>query len=58
MVKSIPPWIHTSQLSVHLLTQFTETLTHLIQISPVSFAVVELCFQIIDLMASELISKW
>jgi len=52
IVKSLPTWTNTFRLPMHLLSQFVETLTHLIQLLPVSFDVMTLCFEIINLIAS------
>ncbi|XP_011329801.1 serine/threonine-protein kinase ATR isoform X3 [Ooceraea biroi] len=53
IVKSLPAWINSFHLPAHLLSQFAETLTRLIQLLPVSFKVVELCFEVINFIASE-----
>ncbi|XP_020296818.1 serine/threonine-protein kinase ATR [Pseudomyrmex gracilis] len=53
IVKSLPSWINSNQLSPCLLSQFAETLTRLIQLLPISHNVAELCFQVIELVASE-----
>lgn len=58
IVKSLPTWINSDQVSIHKLSQFAETLTRLIQLSPVSFDTAELCFQVIDFIASEFVSKY
>lgn len=58
IVKSVPTWINSSQLPICLLSQFAETLARLIQMSPVSLTVVELCFQVINLLASKFISAY
>ncbi|KMQ96860.1 serine threonine-protein kinase atr-like protein [Lasius niger] len=55
IVKSLPTWINSNQLPVHL-SQLAETWIHLIQLLPVSFNVMELCFQIIDFIASEFVT--
>jgi hypothetical protein len=52
IVKSLPAWTNTFRLPMHLLSQFVETLTRLTQLLPVSFNVIELCFEIINLVAS------
>lgn len=57
IVKSLPTWINSNQLPVHL-SQLAETWIHLIQLLPVSFNVMELCFQIIDFIASEFVSEY
>ncbi|XP_012230547.1 serine/threonine-protein kinase ATR [Linepithema humile] len=53
IVKSLPTWINSNLLPINSLYQFAEILTHLIQLSPVSLSVTELCFQVIDFTASE-----
>lgn len=58
IVKSLPTWIDSNLLSINLLYQFAEILTRLIQLSPVSLNVTELCFQVIDLIASECFSEY
>lgn len=58
IVKSLPTWINSDQLSIHMLSQFTETLTRLIQLSPVSLNTTDLCFQVIDFITSEFVSKY
>jgi len=58
IVKSFPAWINSDQLSIHMLSQFVETLIRLIQLSHVSFNTTVLCFQVIDFIASEFVSKY
>lgn len=57
IVKSLPTWINSNQLVIHL-SQLVETWVHLIELLPVSFNVMELCFQIIDFIASEFVSEY
>lgn len=57
IVKNLPTWINSNQLSIHL-SQLVETWIHLIELLPVSFNVMELCFQIIDFIASEFVSEY
>ncbi|XP_032688955.1 serine/threonine-protein kinase ATR isoform X2 [Odontomachus brunneus] len=54
IIKSISTWINLGQLQIHAFSQFIETITRLIREAPVLFNVAELCFQIIELVASEL----
>ncbi|XP_011699804.1 PREDICTED: serine/threonine-protein kinase ATR isoform X2 [Wasmannia auropunctata] len=56
IVKSLPAWINSDQLSIHMLSQFTETLIRLIQLSHVSLNMTDLCFQTIDFIASEFVT--
>ncbi|XP_014472413.1 PREDICTED: serine/threonine-protein kinase ATR-like isoform X2 [Dinoponera quadriceps] len=58
MIKSASTWTNLGQLSTHALSRFTETLTRLIQASPVLLNVVELCFQVIELVVSEFIREY
>lgn len=57
IVKNLPTWINSNQLSIHL-SQLVETWIHLIELLPVSFNVMELCFQIIDFIVSEFVSEY
>lgn len=57
IVKSLPTWINSNQLLIHL-SQLVETWIHLIELLPISFNVMELCFQIIDFIASEFVSEY
>lgn len=58
LVKSLPTWISGDHLPIHMLSQFAETLIRLIQLSRVSINMTDLCFQIIDFIASEFVSKY
>lgn len=58
VVKSLPNWINSYHFSPCLLSQFAETLTRLIQLLPISHNVAELCFRVIDFVASELSSEY
>lgn len=53
IIKSISTWINLGQLSIHAFLQFIETITRLIREAPVLLNVVELCFQVIELVAFE-----
>ncbi|XP_025264576.1 serine/threonine-protein kinase ATR [Camponotus floridanus] len=55
IAKSLPTWINSNQLSIHL-SQLAETWIHLIELLPVSFNVMELCFQIVDFISSEFVT--
>lgn len=57
IVKSFPTWINSNQFSISLVYQFAEVLTRLIQLLPISLNVNELCFQVIDFVASECLGK-
>ncbi|XP_071651380.1 serine/threonine-protein kinase ATR [Temnothorax longispinosus] len=56
IVKSLPAWINAGQLPIHMLSQFAETLKRLIQALHVSSNVTDLCFQVIDFIASEFVT--
>ncbi|XP_025157159.1 serine/threonine-protein kinase ATR [Harpegnathos saltator] len=56
IIKNVSTWINLGQLPVHALSQFAEMLTCLIQTSPVLLNVIELCFQVIELLASGFIT--
>lgn len=58
IVKNLPTWINANQLSIHMLSQFAETLIRLIQLSHVSSETTDLCFQVIDFIASEFASEY
>ncbi|XP_025986385.1 serine/threonine-protein kinase ATR [Solenopsis invicta] len=57
IVKSLPSWIRSDELSVHMLSQFAETLIRLIQLSRVSIYTTDLCFQVINLIAFEFVTS-
>ncbi|XP_028046695.1 serine/threonine-protein kinase ATR isoform X2 [Monomorium pharaonis] len=56
IVKSLPTWINSDQLSIHMLPQIAETLIRLIQLSHISIHIIDLCFQIINFIASEFVT--
>ncbi|XP_011875240.1 PREDICTED: serine/threonine-protein kinase ATR [Vollenhovia emeryi] len=56
IVKSLPTWIDAGQLPVHMLSQFANTLKQLIKLSHVSVNIADLCFQVIDFIASEFVT--
>lgn len=58
IVKSLPTWINSDLLSIHMMSQFAETLIRLIQSSHVSLNTTDLCFQVIDFIALEFVSKY
>ncbi|KAG5348071.1 ATR kinase, partial [Acromyrmex charruanus] len=56
IVKSLPTWINSDLLSIHMMSQFAETLIRLIQSSHVSLNTTDLCFQVIDFIALEFVT--
>ncbi|XP_018347657.1 PREDICTED: serine/threonine-protein kinase ATR-like [Trachymyrmex septentrionalis] len=56
IVKSLSTWINSDLLSIHMVSQFVETLIRLIQSSHVSLNTTDLCFQVIDFIALEFVT--
>ncbi|KAL6262489.1 hypothetical protein P5V15_007574 [Pogonomyrmex californicus] len=55
IVKNLPSWINLETLPAYKLLQFVKTLIHLIQLSPISLNITDLCFQVIDFISAEYI---